>query len=265
MSVLERILGRVSERLAGTMRETPLAAVREVAQAAPVRASFRAALARAGTSLIAEAKHASPSRGVLREPYDPAELARIYEASGARAMSVLTETDFFGGSPEHLRAARDACALPLLRKDFVTDPYQVWEARAWGASAVLLIVAALDDARLRDLLAVAGEAALDAVVEVHTASEAERAAAARAPIVGINNRDLATFVTDRAVTGRLARLLPEGTIVVSESGIFTREHVREVEAAGAHAVLVGEAIVKEADPAGKVRELTGGAPGGGAA
>lgn len=265
MSVLDRILARVGERLVGTMRETAPADVRAAAAAAPARPSFRAALAREGTSLIAEAKHASPSRGILRAPYDPAELARIYEASGARAMSVLTEPDFFGGSPEHLRAARDACALPLLRKDFVTDPYQVWEARAWGASAVLLIVAALDDARLRDLLAVGADAGLDALVEVHTAAEAERAAAAGAPIVGINNRDLSTFETDRAVTGTLARRLPAGTIVVSESGILTREHVQEVEAAGAHAVLVGEAIVREADPGGKVRELAGGTPGGGAA
>jgi len=265
VSVLDRILARVGERLAETMRAVPLPDVRAAAAEAAPRASFRNAIAREGTTLIAEAKHASPSRGTLREPYDPAELARAYEGAGARAMSVLTEPDFFGGSPEHLRAARDACALPLLRKDFVTDPYQVWEARAWGASAVLLIVAALEDARLARLLGAAAEAGLDALVEVHTVAETARAVRAGAAIVGINNRDLGTFETDRATTRMLARGLPADTLVVSESGIFTRAHVEEVEAAGAHAVLVGEAIVTEEDPAGKVRELSGGTPGGGAA
>jgi indole-3-glycerol phosphate synthase len=264
VSILDRILARVGERLAGAMSDVPLADVQAAAEAAPARPSFREALARPGTTLIAEAKHASPSRGTLRDPYDPVELARTYEAAGARAMSVLTEPDFFGGSPEHLRAVRDACALPLLRKDFVTDAYQVWEARAWGASAVLLIVAALEDARLRELLLVAAVAGVDALVEVHTEAEAARAAEAGAPIVGINNRDLVTFETDRTTTGKLARLLPAGTVIVSESGISTRAHVREVESAGAHAVLVGEALVVEANPAGKIRELLGEGPQGGA-
>jgi len=257
VSVLDRIVARVTERLAERKRRVTEAAVRAEAEEAPAPPSFRAAVAAAGTTLIAEAKCASPSRGVLREPYDPAGLARIYEAAGARAMSVLTEPDFFRGAGEHLRAARAACALPLLRKDFTVDPYQVWEARAWGASAVLLIVAVLGDEELADLLAVSRDAGLDTLVEVHTEAEADRAMAAGADVIGINNRDLATFETDRATTARVAARLGGAALVVSESGIFTRAHVREVERAGASAVLVGEALVVEADPGAKVRELVG--------
>jgi indole-3-glycerol phosphate synthase len=240
-----------------TQRRVTLAEVRRSAEAAPARPSFRAALAAPGTSLIAEAKCASPSRGVLREPYDPVELARTYEAAGARAMSVLTEPEFFRGAPDHLRAVREACSLPLLRKDFLVDPYQVWEARAWGASAALLIVAALDDALLRDLHALAEEVGLDALVEAHTEAEADRALAAGARIVGVNNRDLRTFDTDRATTARVAARLPQDVLLVSESGIHTRAHVQEVEAAGASAVLVGEALVTAEDPAERIAELIG--------
>ena len=258
MSILARITDAVGERLARRRRELPLAEVRRAAEAAPRRPSFRSALEAEGTSLIAEAKAASPSKGTLCEPYDPAALARIYEEAGARAMSVLTEPDFFRGAPAHLEQAVAACRLPVLRKDFVLDAYQVWEARAWGASAVLLIVAALDDARLADLRALAEEIGIDPLVEVHDEGEAERALAAGARVVGVNNRDLATFRTDRSVTGRVAAVIGgEGTLV-SESGIRSRADVIEVEASGADAVLVGEAIVTASDPAAKVRELVGG-------
>ncbi len=259
MSLLAEIVESVERRLADTKRAKPFARVRQAAESAPRRPSFLAALDAAGTSLIAEAKQRSPSRGVLRQPYDAAALARLYADSGARAVSVLTEPEFFGGSGKDLVAARDACAVPILRKDFVVDPYQVFEARAWGASAVLLIVAALDDARLADLRAVAAELALDALVETHTEQEAERALAAGAAIVGVNNRDLATFRTDRATTARIAGILPRGTRIVAESGIASRPDVLEVERAGACAVLVGEALVTAEDPAAKVRELIGAA------
>jgi indole-3-glycerol phosphate synthase len=261
LSILARIVTRVRERLAAQRRRLPEAELRARAADLPPAPSFRAALAEAGTSLIAETKAASPSRGVLRSPYDPVALARDYAAAGARAVSVLTEPDFFAGSPDHLRAVREAVPLPVLRKDFVVDPYQAWEARAWGASAALLIVSVLEDGELRDLAATLGELGLDALVEVHTGEEAERAVAAGAGILGVNNRNLDTFETDRGVTARVAAGVPPGVLLVSESGIFTREHVLEVEAAGASAVLVGEALVTAESPRAKAAELVG-APGG---
>ncbi len=257
MSVLERIVDSVRGRLENRKRDTPIADVRRAAESAADRPSFREALAADGTSLIAEAKCASPSKGVMCAPYDPVALAETYERAGARAMSVLTEPDFFRGAPEHLQSVRDACGLPLLRKDFLVDPYQLWEAKAWGASAALLIVAALDDAVLRDLRTLAGELSVDALVEVHTEAEAERALTSDAAILGVNHRDLRTFETDRAITARIADLVPADVLLVSESGIHTRAHVEEVERAGASAVLVGEAIVTAPDPAGKIAELLG--------
>jgi len=259
MSVLEKIVGTVRERLGERRRALPEAEVRARAESRTAAPSFRAALEAPGVSLIAEAKRRSPSRpdGFGRSEYDPAALARIYERGGARAMSVLTEPDFFGGAHEHLEAARGACSLPILRKDFVVDTYQCWEARAWGASAALLIVAVLDDAELRDLHATLAGLGLDALVEVHTPREAERALALGEVILGVNNRDLTTFVTDRGTTARIAAELPAGTRIVAESGISTREHVLEMERAGASAVLVGEAIVGAPDPEAKVRELAG--------
>lgn len=257
MSVLDGIVARVAGDVAEAKRRTPPAAMRAEAEAAAPRASFAAALREPGMTLIAEAKRRSPSRGLLRDPYDAAALARAYAAAGARAVSVLTEPHSFGGAPEHLRAVRDAVPLPLLRKDFVLDEYQLFEARAWGASAALLIVAALDDARLADLHAACAGVRLDALVEVHTEAEAERALRAGARILGVNNRDLATFRTDRAVTARVARSVPAGTPIVSESGIRARADVLEVERAGACAVLVGEALVTAGDPGAKARELLG--------
>jgi len=259
MSVLEKIVGNVRCRLEDRKRSLPESALRDQAASAPAAPSFRAAIAAAGTSLIAEAKRRSPSRpdGFGQTGYDPAGLAGRYERAGARAMSVLTEPDFFGGAGEHLQAARAVCGLPLLRKDFVVDPYQGWEAKAWGASAALLIVAALDDAELADLHAVLSGLGLDALVEVHTEAEAERALRLGDVILGVNNRNLTTFETDRATTARIAATLPAGTLVVAESGISTRTHVEEVERAGAAAVLVGEAIVGASDPEAKVRELIG--------
>jgi indole-3-glycerol phosphate synthase len=261
VSTLLRIVERVRKRLEERRRELPAERVRAEAEGAAAPPGFRAALVPPGTSLIAEVKRRSPTRpdGFLSGEFEPAKVAREYESAGARAVSVLTEADFFGGSPEDLRAVRRSVALPILRKDFVVDPYQCWEAKAWGASAVLLIVAALDDARLRDLHDLLGELALGALVEVHTEAEAERALRLRPALLGVNNRDLTTFATDRGTTRRIAALLPPDTTLVAESGISTRAHVLEAEAAGAKAVLVGEALLASGDPARKVRELTGAA------
>jgi indole-3-glycerol phosphate synthase len=257
VSVLDRILARVSERLEETRRERPLAAIRREGESAARRASFRAAIAAPGMTIVAEAKRASPSKGILRDPYEPVALARAYESAGAGAISVLTEPDFFLGSPDDLRRVAVATSLPILRKDFTVAEDQIWEARAWGASAVLLIVAALDDSRVRDLAALAGEIGLDALVEVHTEAEAERALYAGARLLGVNNRDLVTFATDLGTTARIARVVPPDARLVSESGISTRADVLAVERAGAHGVLVGETLLRARDPGRKLAELRG--------
>ena len=257
MSILEKIVARVRARLEETQRAMPLAQVRAQAAAAPLPAPFRAALSCSGTAVIAEAKRASPSKGILREPYDAAELARLYEQSGARAISVLTEPEFFLGSSEDLKGAARASTLPILRKDFVVSEYQIQEAKSWGASAVLLIVAVLEPSELRDLAAVAAALDLAALVEVHTERETEAALAAGADFIGANNRDLSTFTVDLSTTARIAALLPAEAMLVAESGIFTRRDVLEVERAGARAILVGEALLASPDPGRKIQELLG--------
>ena len=239
-----------------------LNALRREAEAVtqPVR-DFAGALRRADglVALIAEVKRASPSKGELvRGRFDPSALAHVYAQNGATAVSVLTDEQFFKGSLEHLRQVRAYVALPLLRKDFIIDPYQVYEARLAGADAVLLIVAALDNAILRDLIALARALTMTPLVEVHDERETERALAADAPVIGVNNRDLRTFTTDIATTARCARLLPtdDSRTLVSESGIFTAEDVAHVASMGAHAVLVGESIVTADDVAAQVRALS---------
>lgn len=226
----------------------------------PVR-DFAAALRgpRGTVRLIAEIKRASPSKGILRADLDPAAQARVYAANGAAAISVLTERRYFRGDPADLRAVRTAVDLPVLRKDFIVTAEQVRESRAIGADAILLIVAALGDGDLRELLRLAGELGLHTLVEVHTEEEMERALTAGAEIIGINNRDLRTFRVDLDTTRRLAAMVPPECTLVAESGIFTAGDVRQVGLWGAHAVLVGEALVREADAAAKVRELAGAA------
>jgi indole-3-glycerol phosphate synthase len=204
--------------------------------------------------VIAEVKRASPSKGAIRANLDPAALAASYAAAGAAALSVLTDGPFFQGSLADLEAARTAVRLPVLRKDFVIDPLQVLEARAAGADAVLLIVAALEEARLRELLAVAREQGMEALVEVHSRAELERALGAGAGIVGINNRDLRTFRTDIEVTRQLLAYTG-GRTIVSESGIDEAATVRSLEAAGVHAFLVGEALLRAPDPGEALRKL----------
>lgn len=209
-------------------------------------------------SVIAEIKRASPAKGPLRPDLDPAALAEAYRAGGARAISVLTDETFFKGSIDDLRKARDASGLPILRKDFVIDEYQLWEAKVLRASAVLLIVRILDRARLADYLALAREELkLAALVEVHSENELEQALDVGAPLVGINNRDLDTFKVELSTTARLRPILPRETVVVSESGISTRDDMGLLRQMGVDAALIGEELVKAADPEKKLKELLG--------
>jgi indole-3-glycerol phosphate synthase len=235
----------------------PIAELRARAADQPPARGFRAALAGEGMALVAEVKRSSPSKGELRPDLDAAALAAAYQRGGAAAVSVLTEPVHFAGSPSDLLAARAAVEVPLLRKDFVTVPYQVWEARAWGADAVLLIVAALVPALLDDLLAEAAAAGLDALVEVHTEAEAAVAAAAGAGLVGVNARDLASLRVEEGRLAQVAHALPAAATVVAESGISTRADVVAAAAAGADAVLVGESLVRSDDPAAMVASLLG--------
>lgn len=256
-TILDRIVADKRDELAAALARTSLAEMRARADASPAPRGFADALRGTRVGMIAEVKKASPSRGVLREDFDPVWLAQRYAAGGARAISVLTDEKHFQGSLAYLQSVRKALpdGPPLLRKDFTIDEYQVHEARAHGADAALLIVAILDDPTLRDLLAACAATGLDALVEVHDEAETARAADAGATLIGINNRDLRTFETDLATTERLAPLAPPDTTLVAESGIFTREDMSRAEAAGVHAVLIGESVVTAPDPATKVREL----------
>lgn len=229
-----------------------------VASRLPPPPSFRRALEAPGMSVIAEVKRRSPSRGDLAPDLDPPAQALRYAAGGAAAVSVLTEPEYFSGSPDDLAAVAGAVDIPVLRKDFIVHPAQVWEARALGASAVLLIVGVLDRHELASLLAVCAEAGLDPLVEVHDAAEARIAVDAGARIVGVNNRDLTDFSVDLATAEAVAPLLAEVPVTIAESGIFTGADAARMAAAGYDAVLVGEALVKAPDPAALVREMRGG-------
>ncbi len=253
--MLDEILASVRRRLAPVIADA--GRLREEALAAGTPLPLGAALGGDGLSVIAEVKRRSPSRGTIDAALDPAALARSYQVGGAAAISVLTEPDHFSGSLEDLRAVREAAEVPVLRKDFVLDPAQVWEARAAGADAVLLIVAILDDAGLAELLDTADAAGMDALVEVHTFEEAGRARAAGARVVGVNNRDLATFEVDLATAERLRPALGDGVVAVAESGVSSRESAARMAAAGYDAVLVGEAAVRSGDPTRFVAELRG--------
>lgn len=259
---LDRIVAHKREEVALRRERTPLAEVARIARDQPPALDFAGALARPGMRLIAEVKGASPSKGVLIEPFEPEAIAADYLAAGADAISVLTDERFFKGSLDHLRAVKalslaGATPRPVLRKDFLLDRYQVAEARAAGADAVLLIVAMLSDEALRDLHAAAREWGMAALVEVHDEAEAERAAAAGAALVGINNRDLHSFRVDLAATERLAPLLPDGVTIVGESGIGTADDVRRLAAAGVDAILVGESLVKAPDRGAAIGALLG--------
>jgi indole-3-glycerol phosphate synthase len=216
---------------------------------------FAAALRRPQLAVIAEMKQRTPSMGVLSENYRPADLAHAYVEGGAAAISVLTHMAGFGGRVEHVRAVRAATDLPILRKDFVTDPYEVAEARACGADAVLLIVAALEPVQLRDLIAVAKSRGIDALVEVHDEQQTYAALEAGAQVIGVNHRDLHTFTVDLGLTERLRKLVPQTVVLVAESGIHSVDDARRMREAGADAILVGELLMRSADPAAQIREL----------
>lgn len=253
--ILERIVAVKREEIAAGRARRSLASLREEAESAERRAdlrdfagALRARLDDGRPAVIAEVKKASPSKGVLRERFVPAEIAASYTLHGASALSVLTDERFFQGSADYLRQARAACPLPVLRKDFLIDEYQVFEARAMGADCILLIVACLDDARLADLEAVAAALGMAVLVEVHDAGELERALRLRTPLVGINNRNLRTFEVALETTLGLLPRVPPQRILVTESGILAPADVRRMRAADVHAFLVGEAFMRAPDP-----------------
>ncbi len=260
--LLDEIMAWKREEVAKTKRERPLAELRALATTVPKPLDFAAALRQPGVSLIAEVKRASPSRGLLCHDFDPEVLARTYVKNGAAAISVLTDARFFQGNLEHLALVKETVTalgkpVPVLRKDFIFDPYQIWEARVAGADAILLIVAVLGDNALRALLAETRKLGMEALVEVHNEQELARALTAGAKIIGINNRDLRTFTVDLRVTERLRPLIPPDIIVVSESGVHTPEDVERLAELRVDAILVGESLVraKPETRTQKVREL----------
>jgi indole-3-glycerol phosphate synthase len=259
--ILKKILARKAEEIDERNRTVDLRNLsRRVEDADPPR-GFLASLYReinAGMpAVIAEIKKASPSRGVLREDFDPARIAASYERGGATCLSVLTDVDFFKGADSYLQQARTACSLPVLRKDFIIDPYQIYEARVLGADCVLLIVAALGDVMLRELLQLAAHLCMDVLVEVHDREELERALLMPAPLIGINNRDLRSFETSLEVTLGLLKLIPDDHLVVTESGIHARDDVALMRSRGVNAFLVVEAFMRATEPGEKLVELFG--------
>lgn len=257
--VLKRILAGKAGEVSQKSGVRPLHVLRSaLARAQPPRGFLSALETRIATghsAVIAEIKRASPSKGLLRAEFDVPAMAASYARHGATCISVLTDTPHFQGHDEHLTAARAACALPVLRKDFIVDPWQVYESRLLGADAILLIVAALGDALLVELVALAADLDMDALVEVHGAEELERALGAGAVLIGINNRNLRTFQTDLTTTLELLPAIPADRMPVTESGISTRADVARLRAAGVHAFLVGETFMRAADPGAKLQEL----------
>ncbi len=256
--ILDDIIAYKKQELAETKRRTTIVEVKSrIADAGPVR-GFEQALSGSGEiPLIAEVKKASPSQGVIREDFDAVAIAKTYEESGASCISVLTEKKYFQGSLEYLAQIRKAVKLPLLRKDFIIDEYQIYEARAAGADAILLIAACLDKNHIADYLGIARELGLGVLVESHTYKELDRSLLAGASLVGINNRDLGTFAVGLQTTLDLLKDIPDDRTVVSESGITTREDVIMLQQAGVDAILVGESLMREKDIGKKVKELLG--------
>lgn len=257
--ILKKILRRKVEEVAERSARIPLRQLIQRAQAADTPRGFidalQARVIAGQAAVIAEIKKASPSKGILRENFEPAAIARSYEQGGAACLSVLTDVDFFQGADEYLREARAACSLPVIRKDFFVDPYQVYEGRALGADCILLIVAALSDAMLMELLQLASDLRMDALVEVHDAEEMARALATPAALIGVNNRNLRNFATRLDTTLDLLSGFPADRLLVTESGIHNRHDVQRMRNKGVHVFLVGEAFMKAEEPGEKLAEL----------
>lgn len=260
--ILKKIMHRKAEEIAARTERVPLPRLERAAAAAdPPRGfvdSMAAKVAAGEAAVIAEIKKASPSKGVLRESFEPAEIAAAYARGGAACLSVLTDRDFFQGSDDYLKQARAACSLPVIRKDFIIDPYQVYEARAIGADCILLIAACLDDARLAELNGLAHDLGMDVLVEVHDAGELDRALAVPGRLIGINNRDLRSFHISLETTLDLLGSVPADRLLVTESGIHHREDVQRMRAHGVHAFLVGEAFMRAEDPGAELHRLFAG-------
>ena len=260
MDKLAEIVATKRQEVARRRVREPMSALREVAAAQTPPRGVEAALRRKsadGFGLIAEIKKASPSKGLIREDFYPAHHARDYASGGAACLSVLTDAPYFQGHEDYLIAARHAVALPVLRKDFMVDPWQVLESRAIGADAILIIVAALEDTVMAEIEAAAIEHGMDVLVEVHDAAEMDRASRLKSRLIGVNNRNLKTFITDLAVTEQLAPLAPEGTLLVGESGIETHADLLRLERSGVRCFLVGESLMRQHDVAAATRALLG--------
>ena len=258
-NILDEIVARKREEIRAAKSDVSFEAIRDLAtQSEPTRGFFGALSSRIAAgqpAVIAECKRASPSKGLIRENYDPAQIAQSYEGGGATCLSVLTDTEFFQGSPDHLKLARANCKLPVLRKDFMLDAYQIHEARAMGADCILLIVACLSDVELDELCSESVALGMDVLVEVHDRGELERAIRLRTPLIGINNRDLTRFVTDLQTTIDLLNDMPSDRLVVTESGIHTIEDVERMRSHGVNAFLVGEAFMRAPEPGKRLAEL----------
>jgi indole-3-glycerol phosphate synthase len=263
--ILQRILAVKRDEVDAAQARLPLAHVRQEAEASGARggaiaprgfaSALRTRVDEGRSAVIAEIKKASPSKGVIRADFDPAAIAASYESGGAACLSVLTDAQFFQGDAEHLRVARAACTLPVLRKDFVVDPYQVYEARTWGADCILLIVAALDDGQMAELEACAAEVGMDVLAEVHDGEELDRALRLATPLIGINNRNLRSFEVSLATTLDLLGEIPPDRLVVTESGILEPSDVARMRDAGVNAFLVGEAFMRAPDPGAELARL----------
>jgi indole-3-glycerol phosphate synthase len=253
LSILERILAAKREEVSALKQARR--GIESEARAAPPPRDFVAALRAKHPAVIAEIKRASPSKGLLRPDFDPATIARSYGKGGAACMSVLTDKEFFQGAPEHLSAARGACSLPALRKDFLIDPYQVFESRALGADCILLIAVCLADSEMSELEMLAHSLGMAVLVEVHDADELERALKLKTPLIGINNRNLRSFETRLETTLDLLPRIPGDRLVITESGIVSKNDIARMRSAGVHAFLVGEAFMRASDPGAELRKL----------